>query len=73
MFGKLWMLVFLAASIHILYKGGFQYRGSVNDIRFVTPESEPILYYFTIGFDVINILVGLYFGFMTRVKKEKSS
>ena len=69
-FGRIWGLLFLAALIYMLYNGGFQYRGSVNESRFVTPEIEPYLYYFTLVFDIANTLLGLYLGFVAKVKTE---
>lgn len=71
-FEKIWFFAYLLASISMLFKSEFNYNQNIlgSDIRIVTPDSEPILYYFTLIFTILNCILGLYFGFIKNHNED---
>lgn len=68
-FGIFWSVFFGAFLLVMLYNNGVtiaNLRGT--ERRFVSPETDPWQFYFTLAFVIINFLIGIYLFFWGRKK-----
>lgn len=67
-FGKIWFFAYLFAAGHILYAGQVNYNTSPvgTEIEIKTAIENPLIYYGTLIFCILNVAIGFYLGFIKK-------
>ncbi|QSX29404.1 hypothetical protein [Shewanella cyperi] len=53
-------------------KGAFSHRTAWRDYHLITPEHEPLRFYFSVIWCALMLLVCIYFGFIAKLSDKES-
>lgn len=72
-FGKVWGTIYLLALIHIFYFGGFKHCTveRCTESTYITADNNPIFFYPVVLFLIINVMIGIYLGFIFKCDSEE--